>query len=222
MRLIFIALLTANIMLFMWYQQQELTSLPRLQTIPERQAPSGEAGSIRLLSELGAEQRQQAASAAPRCFLLGGFAQQEKARQLEQRLLSLDIEVRVAVTDQEQGVDYWVYVPPLNSRQAALWQLRELQARNIDSYLITEGELENGILLGTFTSSDSAMSVADKVRLAGFEARLRELPRAYQEYWVEVAAPSQRLVDEALLARLAQDFSELKHQLISCAGVAYR
>lgn len=221
MRLIFIFLLAANILLYMWYQQQDITSLAHLDHSAVNLQAVQQGETIRLLSELGTEEMVAAEDQGPRCFLLGGFAQPERARQLEQRLLSLDISARVAVTDEVQGVDYWVYIPPLSSRQAALWQLRELQARNIDSYLITEGELSNGILLGTFTSSDSAMSVKDKVVLAGFEAGVRELPRAYKEYWVLVDRRSQRLVGESLLARLAQDFSELKHQLISCSGVAY-
>ncbi|MOA55719.1 hypothetical protein D3C78_1795590 [compost metagenome] len=63
------------------------------------------------------------------------------------------------------------------------------------------------------------MSVAEKLRAAGYEPQVRELPRIYQEYWVRVARKSQRLVDDAMLARLSADFLDLKHQLISCRGL---
>ena len=223
MRWIFFLLLACNAGMFMWFQQRQVADGARLE-LPDTRPPVQSAGasSLKLLSELESEQAKALGEQGRRCFLLGGFPQQERARQLEQRLLSLDIRVRVAVTDQVQGVDYWVYIPPLTSRQAALRELRELQARNIDSYLITEGELTDGILLGTFTTSDSALSMADRVRLAGFEPRMKDLPRSYQEYWVQVDEQSRRLVDESLLAKLSGDFSELKHQLISCSGVAYR
>lgn len=120
------------------------------------------------------------------------------------------------------GSDHWVYIPPLASRQASLRQLRELQARGVDSYLITEGEMANGILLGVFPRLDAAVSVADKLRASGYAPQLRELPRIYQEYWVRVAEKDQRLVDGAVVQRLQADFSDLKHQLISCSGVAHR
>ncbi|MOA12910.1 Sporulation related domain protein [compost metagenome] len=157
----------------------------------------------------------------PSCLLLGGFESAERARLLEQRLLSLDIAARVVSTDASLGSDHWVYIPPLASQQASLRQLRELQARKIDGYLITEGELANGILLGVFPQLDSAVSVAEKLRAAGYEPQVRELPRIYQEYWVRIAEKNQRLVDGDLLARLAGDFSDLKHQLIQCSGVAH-
>ncbi len=223
MRWIFLSLLLANMSVFLWHQQHEVGQV-RVHA-EQKAAPVVVRGasSLRLLSELGGDAVSAGSgTSSGQCFLLGGFTQELRVRQLEQRLLSLDIHVRIAVTEVSQGVDQWVYIAPLPSRQAALQMLRELQSRNIDSYLITEGELANGILLGTFPRSDAAVSVVERVRQAGFDAQTRELPRAYHEFWVQVADESRRLVDDALLSRLAGDFSELKHQLISCSGVAYR
>ena len=61
---------------------------------------------------------------------LGSFEQEAEALALEQRLLSLDIQSGVRSIDAAAGVDYWVYLVPLASRQASLRQLKELQARN--------------------------------------------------------------------------------------------
>lgn len=226
MRWVFLLLLLLNVGLFAWQhrlaprvtselaliKQQEAVGATRtLQLLAEAQTPSVPEGEGHPASESHA-----------RCLVLGGFEAAERARQLEQRLLSLDIAVRVVATEASFGSDHWVYIPPLASRQASLRQLRELQARGIDSYLITEGELVNGILLGVFPRQDSALSVAERLRAAGYEPQVRELPRIYQEYWVRVAAKSQRLVDDDMLTRLAGDFPDLKHQLISCSGVAHR
>ncbi|VFS74872.1 sporulation protein [Pseudomonas aeruginosa] len=118
------------------------------------------------------------------------------------------------------SVDYWVYLPPLASREAALRQLKELQARNIDSYLIGEGVLANGISLGMFSARDSAESAQARLKTAGYEAELKELPRGQRDFWVRVAPGSRRLVDEQLLQELARDFKGLQHQIMSCKGVA--
>lgn len=227
MRWIFLLLVLVNVGMFAWQHrlvpknggELSLIAVPLIDAPPEK---------LRLLSEiekpLAAPARgdTSAVLAVPRCMVLGGFESIARARQLEQRLLSLDIAAKVVAIEATLGADHWVYIPPLASRQATMRQLRELQARGIDSYLITEGELANGILLGVFPRLDAAVLVADKLRVAGYSPQVRELPRIYQEYWVRVAAKDQRLIDEEMLQSLAGDFFDLKHQLISCLGVAHR
>lgn len=225
MRWLFFLLVLLNIGLFAWQQRlaPEVGSELSLATKIEHSAA---VDTLQLLAEAQPTIIQStavAASAAPdNCLVLGGFDAAGRASELEQRLLSLDIGARVVSIDATLGSDHWVYIPPLASSQASLRQLRELKARGIDSYLITEGELANGILLGVFPRLEAAVGVADKLRAAGYEPQVRELPRVYQQYWVRVASKSERLVDNQLLERLAVDFPDLKHELISCLGVAFR
>ncbi|WP_338050454.1 SPOR domain-containing protein [Pseudomonas lalucatii] len=154
------------------------------------------------------------------CLFLGSFEEKSAAAVLEQRLISLDIRSSIEAVDAAAGVDYWVYLPPLASRQASLRQLKELQARKIDSYIIAEGDLANGISLGIFPRSDSAESVVQRLKGAGYEPLLKELSRAHRSYWVRIAPGSRRLAEESLLQRLAFDFKGLKHQIMPCEGVA--
>lgn len=229
MRWVFLLLLLLNIALFAWQHRLAPSAGGELSLTAPREVAAA-AQTLRLLSEAQAPATQTADGAAAtavetdaaRCLVLGGFETVERARQLEQRLLSLDVAAQVVAIEASLGADHWVYIPPLASRQASLRQLRELQARRIDSYLITEGELANGILLGVFPRLEAAVSVAEKLRAAGYAPQVRELPRIYQEYWLRVAAKDRRLVDGGMLQRLASDFSDLKHQLISCSGVAHR
>lgn len=225
MRWLFLLLLLMNAGLFAWQQRLVPSGSSEL-SLQVSQVEVGGAPAVqglRLMSEVETSVLRDSAPATPdsaaHCLVLGGFDAVERARQLEQRLLSLDIGARLVAVEASFGADHWVYIPPLASRQASLRQLRELQARSIDSYLITEGELADGILLGVFPRLDSAVSIAQKARAAGYEPQVRELPRIYQEYWIRVARKSQRLVDDAMLARLSADFLDLKHQLISCRGL---
>lgn len=225
MRWVFLLLLLMNVGLFVWQHRLAPSGSSELQLLAgqSEQTSVQAVQGLTLMAEAESSKPQNQASVAAdnsaHCLVLGGFDAAEPARQLEQRLLSLDVGVRVVTTEASFGADHWVYIPPLASRQASLRQLRELQARGIDSYLITEGELADGILLGVFPRLDSAVGVAEKLRAAGYEPQVRELPRIYQEYWVRVARKSQRLVDDAMLARLSVDFLDLKHQLISCGGL---
>ncbi|WP_276487555.1 SPOR domain-containing protein [Ectopseudomonas mendocina] len=225
MRWILLLLLLLNAFYYVWHQQQAPL---RAKEVAPADAYQTARRDIRLLSEAGASSpRSQAAApvaeASPEaavCLFLGSFEEEARAKVVEQRLLSLDIQADVRSVDAAAGVEYWVYLPPLASRQASLRQLRELQARRIDSYIITQGELANGISLGIFPRNDSANSVMQRLRDVGYEPQIRELPRAHRNFWVRVAPQSRRLADEYLLGRLAGDFAGLQHRLMPCEGVA--
>jgi len=225
MRWILLLLLLLNAFYYVWHQQQAPLRAKEVAPASGYQAARKD---IRLLSESDAPPaRGESAAAvdapppdAAVCLFLGSFEEEAKAKVVEQRLLSLDIQAEVRSVDAAAGVEYWVYLPPLASRQASLRQLRELQARRIDSYIITQGELANGISLGIFPRSDSADSVVQRLRDVGYEPQVRELSRAHRNFWVRVAPQSRRLADEFLLGRLAGDFAGLQHQLMPCEGVA--
>jgi hypothetical protein len=223
MRWLFLLLLVLNLFYYVWHQQQAPLRVKEVQSFSLYQ---GAKQNIRLVSE--ADLGRAAVDAGIRvggsgsavCLYLGSFEDEEVARALEQRLLSLDIRSRVQTVDATAGVDYWVYLAPLASRQASLRQLKELQARKIDSYIISQGDLVNGISLGMFPRSDSAEGVMQRLREAGYEPMLRELSRAHRAYWVRIAPESRRLADDGLLEGLARDFERLEHQLMPCESVA--
>lgn len=220
MRWLFLLLLVLNLFYYVWHQQQ--APMRAKEVAPLALLSRGE-GDIRLLSEsqppLPREQPRASAEESV-CLFLGSFEQKTAAAVLEQRLISLDIRSSVQAVDAAAGVDYWVYLPPLSSRQASLRQLKELQARKIDSYIIAEGDLANGISLGIFPRRDSAQSVVERLRGAGYEPLLKELSRAERSYWVRIAPESRRLAEDSLLERLALDFNGLEHQIKPCESIA--
>jgi len=223
MRWLFLLSLVLNLFFFVWHQQQ---APARVKEVAPTDAYRAQQHGIQLLSEAPAPVRRETPpTQAPVqernvCLFLGGFDQEASALVVEQRLLSLDIQSNVQSVDAAAGVDYWVYLPPLASRQASLRQLRELQSRNIDSYIITVGDLANGISLGIFSRRDSAEGVIGRLREFDYEAQIRELPRVHRKYWVRVASQSRHLVDDGLLTALTRDMSTLQHRQMPCESVA--
>ncbi|UPQ83346.1 SPOR domain-containing protein [Pseudomonas knackmussii] len=217
MRWLLIFLVTVNLLFYLYQINQ---APPASGQIAALEVPSRGEG-IQLLSETAPlSPRQATQNSDTACLFLGGFDQESMALAVEQRLLSLDIDSRVEPADEAAGVDYWVFLPPLVSRQASLRQLRELQSRNIDSYIITVGDLTNGISLGIFSRKDSAESVVSRLNGVDYVASIRELPRTHRRYWVRVSSNSQRLLNDELLAELNRDFPDLEHRQMPCSAVA--
>lgn len=220
MRWMFLLLIVLNLFYFVWHQQQAPL---RPKEVVSSVLTLDSKRDIHLLSESDDRApRENTATGVGGavCLFLGGFELEAVATALEQRLISLDIRAHVQSVDAAAEVDYWVYLPPLGSRQASLRQLRELQARKIDSYIITQGDLANGISLGIFPREESAKSVIQRLRDAGYEAQFRVLPRSHRRFWVRIAPESRHLVSDALLEGLAFDFKGLQHQIIPCESIA--
>lgn len=78
----------------------------------------------------------------------------------------------------------WVYLPPAPSREEALRILRELQNRQVDSFLVGEGDDRNAISLGYFTRADSARGLMVRMRSEGYPAEIRETARTLTEIWL--------------------------------------
>lgn len=218
MRWLFLLLLVLNAFYYVWHQQQVPMQAVALDSVEQYQLHQTD---IRLLSEAPTAVARTmpvplSTAELSMCLFLGGFESREKSAALRQRLASLDIDSTERAVATEAGADYWVYLPPLASRGASLRQLKELQARQIDSFIIAEGDLANGISLGIFPHYESAASVLARLTEAGYQPELREISRDQRSYWVRVGAEQMRLIDGAFLESLAIDFHDLRHEVRSC------
>jgi cell division septation protein DedD len=141
------------------------------------------------LSEQGRPAGEQVAVAAalapsvPVCHMIGPLKELISARQIKERLRALDISVHLYGIKVPGKPDYWVHLGPLRSRKEALDLLRELQSKKIDSFLITEGDLANGISLGFFTREDLARAVLEQRRELGYDAKIQSVQRFSEELW---------------------------------------
>lgn len=187
-----LGLLALNAIYFVW--QHNFEASPALAADLVR-VPAVEGERLVLLQEKagGGTSAAAAASAQPViaiCHMIGPFKEKISAHQVQDRLRALDITVGTYQVNIPDKPDYWVYLGPMRSRREALDVLRELQSKKIDSFLIADGDLVNGISLGFFTKKELAQAVLKQRREQGYDARLREVPRFTQELW-EVFADEQ-------------------------------
>lgn len=156
----------------------------------------------------------------PVCEMIGPIEDRVSARQLLERFESRGVAARGYQIAVPTRTDYWVHLGPMASRREALDMLRELQQNGIDSFVITEGELANGVSLGYFTRESSANQAMQERRALGYDAKVRGIPRFAQELWI-VLDPSTRSSEIAGLdALLRQGTSGLEVRKNFCDVIA--
>lgn len=203
MRWIFIVLLMCNGIYFLWQNYLVREPLPAEDVV---QVPV-DAGvpSLTLLKEVPGEVSREPADTSPPpapkvpaavadlnqaaqheadiCWQIGPFRDELSGKLVVSRLAALDINLQLQSLEVAEKPDYWVHIPPQVSRKEAIKLLKELQIKKVDSFLITEGELENGISLGFFTQLDRAEKVLEQRIKQGYGAKIKEIPRTHTELW---------------------------------------
>jgi hypothetical protein len=231
MRWIFLVLLFANAGYFVWgYYQQSHKSYQNTVSLIDVPVQSGKR--LTLLSETETpsqpERRSVINEQSPgelirqleRCFVVGPFDSATKADQLQQRLFSLGVASRERSDHENVSADYWVHIPPRSNRQSAIRLLRELQGQGIDSFVITQGELANGISLGLFSKESSANEVSRRVYEAGYETSIKMLPREPETFWLEIDAAEAERISPNFWSKIASEYNDLKMLEKNCKSVA--
>lgn len=194
-RWMMLGLLLCNTIYFVWQHnskevvgasaaiQPSAANDARLTLVSEASSKNGGASSAKPATQPLTTNTAVSQPPAPICHMVGPFKEKISAHQVQDRLKALDIPVHTFQVNIPDKPDYWVHLGPMRSRKEALDILRELQAKKIDSFLITEGELLNGISLGFFTREELAQVVLKQRREQGYDAKIRAVPRFTQELW---------------------------------------
>ena len=121
------------------------------------------------------------------CASVGPYADKAKAEAATTRLKAASIDSEIQEVEAVASNRHWVILPPQSSRERAAQLLRELQARKIDSFLISSGELTNAISLGVFAREELAADFRGKIRAAGYPAEIRKKEPQKKEFWVRIS-----------------------------------
>ena len=119
MRWLFLLLLVLNAFYYVWHQQEAPL---RAKDVTPLSLYRGSQQDIRLLSEssdaIATRERAKASDPQNTCLYIGGFVDQRQAQSLEQRLISLDIKVKVQLLSTPEASGYWLRVAPESRRLA--------------------------------------------------------------------------------------------------------
>lgn len=148
----------------------------------------------------------------PGCPALGPLTEADGQR-VAAALRAAGFETGSRVVEIKSARVFWVYLPPFADRPQAMRKLRELQARGVDSFLVTEGPGANAISLGSFTNRDSAVGLQSRLRSAGYAAEVKEESRDVQQGWVVLTEPGAQGYLEHVPAELVE---KLRQERMDC------
>lgn len=127
------------------------------------------------------------------------------------------LEARQLEVEDDSG--YWVYIPPLRSRQEAEQKIAELKSLGINDYFLVQGDgkWKYAVSLGMFRTEEAAKVQLDALARKG----VRSAQSGKRERPVRLTVFVARDADEALAAKLVElrsgfPGSELK--AVVCAG----
>ncbi len=159
--------------------------IPELKLLSERPGtPSGQR------TELHAPSGSRGALASDRCQSIGPFPTQADLRAAMETLTPHVPRIQYREEQSHQSRGFWVYLPALPSRDAALAAARELSAKNVrDYYVVTAGDQQNTISLGLFHDRGNAERRRAEIAALGFNAQLSERTETLPVYWVDFVLP---------------------------------
>lgn len=194
MRVLFFLLLAANaafaVYLYFGPEHGGEPQLVQQQIHPDK---------IRVLKEL------PAAPAA--CLEWGTFVGEETAR-AEAALAKLELGDRVSRKSVERSGGYWVYIPPLKTKQEADKKINELKARTVADYFLVQDNAQwrNAISLGIFSTREAADKRLKELRDKGVKsAVMGERADPVKHTLFAIRDPSQATA--ARLVELQQEFA---------------
>lgn len=154
------------------------------------------------------------------CEIVGPFSGREASETFTERLASIEVASAVKEIRLPAGKGYRLYLEPAANRRVALRKLADLQARNVDSFVIPKGELENGISLGMFSQENLATARFEELKGMGLTPILETFDRTYREIWVMLEHGEEQQMSDISWVRVMKGFNKLERRQNFCLDVA--
>jgi len=207
-RIVFFLLVLANLAFFAWVYFGTSWISDERQLMEQQLNPQ----EIRLLSadqvaKLAAERAKQIAErpkplskpSAIACLELGAFNTGDAPR-VQQALEPLALGSRLSQRRADEIASYWVFIPPLRSRQSANLKAAELKKLGVEDFFIVQEDpkFRLAISLGVFKTEEAANARLAELRKRGVRtARVGPKETSVQKVYFAI-----REVPDALVTRL--------------------
>ncbi|MEW8043976.1 MAG: hypothetical protein G8D28_06630 [gamma proteobacterium symbiont of Phacoides pectinatus] len=125
----------------------------------------------------------------PYCGALGPVETRTQAQSLSVELIAGGMDATVRQRGVQRTTGYWVMLPPLASREAAIVRFDSINATGInDMKRFVQGRYRNGISFGLFSQQENALNRQRALKARGIDVVLAPQSVEIDEYYVDFEA----------------------------------
>lgn len=164
------------------------------------------------------EKAEMPPGAVASCGAFGPFERGAVGREVIDLLKRRGFDASLRRDSLDKPVGYWVLIPPLADREAAVDKVNRLKESEItDIRRFVKGEQKNGISLGVFSSRENALKRQKEIASKGHSTQIVPRTITLPIYWVDYRADKTRIdrIEEELSIR----YPEMKNEQYPCSRV---
>ncbi len=220
MKYILILLILGNLGFFAWNYYQPLP--PAEVSEPRPLLNTG----LTLVREYEEQTDVLAMDARRQCSIVSGFTDVEQAENFIELARSRDLQALLNVAPSTEPAQYRIYLPPTPSREIANLTLDDISDRllaaemDIETYLITRGELENAVALGVYEDRGTAEAIQQQVFDLGYTPFIEEILSSDGEIQVWLRPPNSERINEPEWLDLSEEIRNLTRLENLCQTIA--
>ena len=208
-RLIFFALLLANVAFFAWRENagpapghepqrlQQQIDPDKVQLLLPQKPVAEKASPDKVVAAPSENGKAEASVEAPAllCKAFSGISS-DAAKTVQNVIASSAPDAQVALITSKESSSYWVHIPPQASKSGAEKKVTELKEMGVsDSFIISDdGPNKWAVSLGLFKSREMADSYLQKLTKQGVRsAKIEVRDKAADKVRLEISAPAETL-----------------------------
>ena len=151
------------------------------------------------------------------CYSIGPFHDEKAVKSASSTLMGLGLVTSYKSEVRKELSGYWVYIPPLPSRDEARKVTVMLKQRGLKDFLIvSSGEKRNAISLGFFSTRDGAQQHHTRMKAIGLNSVLEEAYKEIKGYWLDFSSPNTPALPESVIEALQSEYDEISIKKRPC------
>ena len=150
------------------------------------------------------------------CFTIGPLENEDDISALSAWFSAQGSQATLRGDERREVVSTWVFMEPLESREAANARVQEMLAANIDDiYVIPRGDMANAISLGLYSQNETLQRRVSQLEERGFTPSVLPRYRTVTASWFDVTASAARPMTVGVLDQI---FPDLIIRQVACGN----
>lgn len=143
-------------------------------------------------------------------------ADQNQLSRIVERLEAVDMNPYIVEEVVESPGPIMVYIQPFDSYREASLEINVLRRENVESFIIADGELQNGISVGVFGTQENALTRANQMQALGYQTGEYQYTVENSEYLAHLPLQESINLSANYWLELESDFPSLNREQNSC------